>query len=148
EVYLDGGKVHYLPLDCTKIKSAAELIDVLTELRDYGGTRVVFLDEVHRLQHRAMDEQLLVPLRERDFVWVVASAHTANLEPMFLNRFVKLETELPTLEELVLWLADRCSVWGVRHEDEALIRLAERAGRLPGIALQAVDYASLDPEVG
>jgi DNA polymerase-3 subunit gamma/tau len=148
EVDVAGGRIHYLPIDCTKLEGTEHLIEVLTGLRDYYGVRVVFLDEIHRLQHRAMDEQLLKPIEEKAFVWIAASADVSKLETMFMNRFVKLGIEPPSVEELALWLADRCIEFGVPYEDKAVIRLAERSNRVPGIALQAVDLASLYPETG
>lgn len=148
EAYLAQGKVHYLPIDATKFTGVSDVIDLLTELRSYDGTRVVVLDEVHRLQHRAMDEQFLKPIEEKDFIWIASSASTENLELMFLNRFVKLATQLPTAEKLAFWLQDRCEAEAVNYEETALLRLAERAECVPGVALQAIDFASLDPGTG
>jgi DNA polymerase III gamma/tau subunit len=147
EVFLTKGKVHYLPIDATKITGVNDLRD-LTELRAYEGTRIVVIDEVHRLHQRGMDEQLLKPLEERDFIWIVSSATPGNLEPMFLKRFTKLTTQLPDKLELAAWLARRCEEEGIQYEDEALLGLAERAECVTGVALQAIDLASLDPDTG
>jgi len=148
EVHLRNGKAHYLPLDATKITSTKELIELLTELRSYDGTRLVTIDEVHRLQHRDMDEQLLKPLEERDFLWIVMSAYPDKLEPMFMKRFVKLGTQSPTESELAIYLQDRCEEAGINHEPAALLRLVDLSECVPGVALQAIDFASLDPETG
>jgi DNA polymerase III gamma/tau subunit len=141
--YLANSKVHYLPIDCTKIESGTELNRMLRELREYEGTRIVFLDEIHRLQRAAMDEKLLKPIEEKGFVWIACAADVSKLEPMFLNRFMKLKTELPGLEEMCHWLIDRCQEFRIPYEEEAIMELADRSNRVPGIALQALDYASL-----
>jgi hypothetical protein len=116
---------------------------MLNELRDYEGTRIVFLDEVARLQHRGLDEQLLKPVEQKEFIWIAAAKDVSKLEGMFLNRFVKLKTELPGLEAMCQWLIDRCQEFRLPYEELAILELAERSNRIPGIALQGLDYASL-----
>jgi replication-associated recombination protein RarA len=148
ETYLAESRFHYVPIDCTKVTGAKELIELLRELRDYDGTRVVYLDEIHRLQQRCLDEQLLKPVDELGFIWIASSAQTEALDEAFLNRFTKVKTELPSQEELALWLADRCIDFDIRNESEALIRLTTRSDRIAGIALQALEQASLDRQTG
>src|SRR5262249_3933563 len=101
--------------------------------------------QIHRLQHRGMDEQLLKPLEEKGFIWLGCAADVSKLEPMFRKRFVRFSTELPTQEELGDWLADRCEGFEVAYEPEAILRLVERSNCVPGIALQALELASLYP---
>lgn len=63
---------------------------------------------------------------------------------MFQNRFTfRLETQKPTVDEMVFWLAERCEEWGIRLEapESTLQRLAERSRCLPGMALQVVNKA-------
>lgn len=145
DVFVQERNVHYLPLDCAAI-TEVELRDKLTDLRDYSGFRIAFMDEAHRLVRRCMDEQLLKPVEERaNTMWIVASAHTAELEAMFKKRFVRLQTELPTIEELSIWLMDRCNEFGINEIDspDTIIRLAERSNQVPGDALQVLARAAI-----
>jgi Cdc6-like AAA superfamily ATPase len=145
ETILRDGRVHYLPIDCTSI-SASELRDKLVDLRDYEGIRVVYLDEVHRLQRNFLDEQLLKPVEERNFMWIVSSAAIDGLEQMFKNRFTRIRTSQPTEDQLALWLGARCVEWGISWDDSTtLLRLAERSRVLPGLALQALARAAVRP---
>jgi len=136
-------ELHYMPIDCTRIGST-ELRDVLDDFRDYGGLRIIYLDEVFRLKTRAMDEMLLKPLEELNYVWLASSVSVKDLDRMFLNRFpVKLRTQLPTLEELSDWLVARCQQWEIEWDDaETLIRLVERANYSPGKTLHVLAAVS------
>jgi Holliday junction resolvasome RuvABC ATP-dependent DNA helicase subunit len=136
-------EVHFLSIDCTKLPSPKEINDILWGQRGIDGTRIVFLDEIHRLQHRALDEQFMKPVEEKEWVWIAAAADVSKLEQMFLNRFVKLKTELPGKEEMCQWLIDRCQEFRIAYEARAIMELAKRPNRVPGIALQALDYVSL-----
>lgn len=145
EVQSQEQDVHYLPIDCAGI-TENELRDKLIDLRDYSGFRIVFLDEAHRLVRRSMDEQLLKPVEERsNTMWIVASAHTGELEAMFKKRFVRLQTQLPSIEEFSIWLTDRCQEFGIFNIDSpsTIIRLAERSNRNPGDALQVLARAAI-----
>lgn len=138
--------VHYMPIDCTRV-TQDRLNEVISGAYRYEGIRIVFLDEVHRLQRRNMDEQLLKPLEEADCTWIASSATTAGLERMFLNRFVKIRTHLPSLDDLALWLGARCKEWGIEWTDSADIeRLAERSAGIPGLALPVLARALLRPD--
>jgi hypothetical protein len=146
ESYLRDSRVHYVPIDCTSI-GVAELRSTLTELRDYDGIRVVYLDEVHRLQRNFLDEQLLKPVEERNFMWIVSSASIEGLEQMFKNRFIRIRTSEPTLDRLTCWLGDRCRELDLSwDEPSTLLRLAERSRFLPGLALQLLARAALKPD--
>jgi replication-associated recombination protein RarA len=126
ETDLRQGKVHYVPIDCTSI-SMPELQHRLIEWRDYAGIRVVYLDEVHRLQRNFLDEQLLKPVEERNFMWIVSSANITGLEQMLKNRFTRIKTTQSSLEQFALWLGQRCTEWQIRWDDShILLRLAER----------------------
>lgn len=136
---------HYVPVDCANV-SADELCNLMLRLRDYNGIRIVYLDEVHRL-HRPnspLEERLLKPLEETNFTWIASSAITTSLEKMFLKRFTIIETQLPTRERFVHWLADRCEEWGIAwDEPETLLLLADRAKLVPGDALKVLARASM-----
>ena len=149
----------YLPLDCTKLDEA-EIDRVVAKVRvNDGYLKIIYLDEIHRLVRRGMDEQLLKPLETHEAIWIASSAYVKKyerddgngdgrkqicLEKMFQNRFTfRLETQKPSVQELALWLAERCEEWGIQVEDPALTlsRLAERSSCLPGMALQVVNKA-------
>jgi hypothetical protein len=137
--------VHYLPIDCAGI-TEPELRKTLTDLWDYPGFRIVFLDEAHWLVRRSMDEQLLKPVEEREnTMWIVTSAITGKLETMFKKRFVRLRTQLPSIEEFSLWLTDRCCEFGIHDIDapSTIVRLAERSNQNPGDALQVLARAAI-----
>lgn len=149
----------YLPVDCTRLNEA-EIEKMIGKVRvDDGNLKIIYLDEVHRLVRRGLDEQLLKPLENCEAIWIASSAYVKRddrdegsedgrkqhpLEIMFQNRFTfRLETQKPTADEMVFWLAERCEEWGIRVElpESTLQRLAERSHCLPGMALQVVNKA-------
>lgn len=136
-------KFDYLPIDCTRI-TESRLRTELENLWDTDGIRIVYLDELFRLQRRGMDELLLKALEEHNFVWLASSATLEGIEQMFLNRFsAPVRTELPTVDELSEWLALRCQSWMIDWDDPmTLIRLAERCDRVPGKALHVLARAA------
>ena len=145
EVQSQERSIHYLPIDCAGI-TEAELREKLTDLRDYPGFRIVFMDEAHRLVRRCMDDQLLKPVEERaNTMWIVTSAITGEHDSMFKKRFVRLQTQLPSVEEFSLWLADRCREFGIDDIDDpsTIIRLAQRSNQIPGDALQVLARAAI-----
>lgn len=142
-------QVNVSVVDCTKIDSPSQLRERLTEigyLRD--GLQVCCFDEVHRLVSRGMDEMLLKEVEEKNFLWIFSTAKPEQLEDMFLNRLIKLETEPPTPAEMEKWLCDRCDEWGINWEPQAIVRLVEKSNRIVGTALHALALASLHPEEG
>jgi DNA polymerase III gamma/tau subunit len=142
---------HFVIVDCTRIYTPNELRAEVDSLRDYegeGNIVVVYLDEVHRLVRRSMDEILLKTVEQMPFLWVLPTAKPSELEDMLKNRLLKFSTELPSQAELVGWLCDRCNEWGIQWESEAVVRVAERSNCVVGTALHALALASLDPEEG
>jgi len=139
--------LHYVPIDCPRT-TEKELRSTLDDLRDTSGVRIVYLDEVHRLVHRNMDEMLLKIMEERNFVWIASSASTTGLERMFLNRFpIKRRTNLPGTEELAIFITHRCRAWQIDwDEPSTLTRLAERSHHTPGLALQVLVAAAAEPD--
>jgi hypothetical protein len=129
---------HCLPIDCTAI-TESELRERLADLRDFSGVRAVYLDEIHRLARRGMNEQLLKKTEERDFIWLASAISVKGLEEAFLNRFsTKIKTEAPSVEELAAWLEDRCRSLKLDWDDShTMIRLAQRSNGMPGLALHA-----------
>lgn len=144
-------RYHYHPIDCTRL-TEADLESRLAKLRCCNeDLRVIYLDEVHRLSRRFMDERLLKPLEDFPAIWIASSANVRRdveggptLDPMFLKRFsYRITTELPTLYDLVTWLAERCVEWNiyVEAQERTLARLAERCHQVPGMALQVLNKA-------
>lgn len=144
-------RYHFHPVDCTRL-SESDLEAKLAKLRICNeDLRIIYLDEAHRLSRRFMDEKLLKPLEDFPAIWIASSANIKNrdaedqkLDKMFQNRFsFRIATQLPSLGELVLWLAMRCQEWGILVEFPAttLPRLAERCHQIPGMALQVLNKA-------
>lgn len=144
-------RYQYHPVDCTRL-SEAGLEAKLTKIRVCNeDLRIIYLDEVHRLSRRFMDERLLKPLEDSPAIWIASSANVKSngddrhgLEKMFQNRFtLQITTELPDLDQLVIWLAERCYEWGIRVElpEVTLPRLAERCHQVPGMAPQVLNKA-------
>lgn len=149
----------YLPVDCTRLNEA-EIDRVIEKVRvDDGNLKIIYLDEVHRLVRRGLDEQLLKPLETCEAIWIASSAYVKkedrddgnedgrkqdSLEKMFQNRFTfRIETQRPTVDEMSLWLAERSEEWSIKVEDaeSTLQRLTERSCCVPGMALQVLNKA-------
>lgn len=144
-------KIQFIPIDCTKIYTPTELRTRLNDLGEYEAKQdlvVVYLDEVHRLVPRSMDEILLKAVEEVPFVWILSTAKPAALEDMLKNRVIKLETELPNSQELATWLCDRCDDWGIPWAPEAILRVVEKSNCVPGKALHALALAATDLDEG
>jgi hypothetical protein len=142
-------QVNFAVVDCTKIYTPEQLRLHLIGVNDWtDGLRVFYFDEVHRLVQRHMDEMLLKEVEEKNFLWIFSTAKPQQLEDMFLNRLLKLKTELPQVEEMEHWLIDRCEEWGITWEPEAILRVVEKSNRVVGTALHALALAAIDPEVG
>jgi len=132
-------------------ESGVELMRAIQPVRDLDYRRdlvVVYLDEVHRLVSRHMDEILLKVIEDEPAIWILSTAKPGDLEDMLLNRLLKLETELPAAPEMEEWLCDRCEEWGIKCTPEAIVRVVERSNRVVGTALHALALAATDPEEG
>ncbi len=138
-------------IDCTKIDSRPQLEAKLAPLRDADTTHEVhvpYFDEVHRLVKHRLDECLLKEVEQRKSMWIFSTAKPSELEDMFVNRSIMIETQLPTAEEMANWLVDRCEEDGIRWEPLAIQRVVELSNRVVGLALKPLVIASLEPEVG
>lgn len=136
--------VHVHHIDCTTVLTPHELRAQLDDLQDaisYQGLQVVYLDEVHRLAKRGMDELLLKRVEDQPYLWILSTAKPDDLEDMLLNRVVTIRTELPEKEELDRWLVDRCIEASLDWEAEAIMMISEKSNSVPGIALQALALA-------
>jgi len=141
--------IHFIVVDCTKIQSPVELRNSLYQVQSWEeGLRIVYFDECHRLVSRGMDEMLLKDVEEKNCLWIFSTAKPNGLEDMFVNRLLKISSELPTSEELENWLVDRCDEWGIKWETEAILRVVEKSNRVAGTALHYLALAALDPEEG
>lgn len=88
---LDGINPRFVPVDYTGIVERQDLRDVIDPLGKSLTNRevvVVFLDEVHRLVKRRIDEVLLRSVERMPFTWILVTAEPQELEQMFKNRFV------------------------------------------------------------
>jgi hypothetical protein len=141
--------IHFYLVDCTKILSPSDLVKKLDQFKLWPDDYViVYFDEVHRLVKRGMDEILLKEVEERRALWFFSTAKPGELEDMFLHRLIKLDTHLPTVEEMENLLVCLCEEAKIRWEPEAIVRLIEKSNRIVGIALQALSMASVYPEEG
>lgn len=139
---------HFCPVDCSHVTESS-LKEVVFDLRSYSGTIVVYLDEVHRLKRSKMEHLLLKPLEEMDVVWIASSAHTDELDEMFIRRFSSLvTTEYPSTEELVLFLTARCQEWnlnigGSATPADTLLLLAQKSQRNVSACMKVLARAAL-----
>jgi|GEM_PF-1610754 len=140
--------VHLQVIDALMIEGPSELREKVRELREFDGIRVVYVDEVHRLVRREMDEILLKAIEQKGFIWIFSTARPEGLEDMFLNRLIKVSTELPEAGDMEEWLADRCDEWGIKWEADAILRVVEKSNRVVGTALHALALAAIEPKTG
>jgi DNA polymerase III delta prime subunit len=140
--------IHVSIVDCTRINTIAELEAKLVSLKEYPGLRISYFDEVHRLKSRSMDQMLLNAVQDKNDLWLFSTAKPELLEQMFLNRLIKLSTQLPEAKEFEPWLVDRCDERGINWEPEAIVRVGEKSKLIVGTALHALALASLDPATG
>lgn len=146
-------RFHYIPVDCSRLKEA-DVDGLCMKLRvDDGNLKIVYLDEVHRLVRRNMDEMLLKPLEDYHAIWIASSAvvkkdgagDSHKLDKMFQNRFsYRIQTQRPTKAKMVDWLLSRCEQFSIKLDDDAestISSLAERSNRVPGMALHVLNKA-------
>jgi len=136
-----------ITIDCTRA-SADEVRDAMIHTREHSGIRIVYLDELHALISRGLDEMLLKPMEEKDLLWIASTNDLKGAGGAFLNRFAaKIGSERPVPGDMVAWLVQRCQAWGISFDGESLDRLVQRSRAVPGLALQVVAVASLnDPK--
>ena len=132
-----------------------ELDELVDEMRYMDDTlKIVYLDEVHRLHRRNLDERLLKPLEDLKVIWFASSAYIEKdspndqrkLDRMFQNRFsFRMDLQKPTVEALSRWLAFRCRESQLKVEEpckENLQRIARNSNCVPGLALQVLNFAN------
>jgi replication-associated recombination protein RarA len=133
-----------ITIDCTRAASD-DVRDAMIYTREQSGIRIVYLDELHSLTSRGLEDMLLKPIEERGLLWIASTKDLKGVEEAFLNRFaMKIRTEAPTATEMVVWLSQRCKDWGISCESKALDRLVQRSKAAPGLALQVVAVARMN----
>lgn len=142
----------YLPVECPRL-TVGDLDELIAKVRyDDGNLKIIYLDEVHRLGRNFNDEKFLGVLEDSSAIWIASSANLQRdpgdkpsaLDKMFCNRFsFRINTEKPSIEELMIWLADRCEEFGLAVEapEETLRELSLRSMRVPGLALHVLNRA-------
>lgn len=136
--------IHFYPVNCGEV-TEAKLREILSELREYEGHSLVYLDEVHRLIRRKMEHMLLVPLQELKTMWIASTAMPDDLDRMFQRRFAaKIATTLPEVAELTEFLRQRCEQWNVSvdHDPGTLDLLARRSRRITSDAVGQIAVAA------
>lgn len=137
----------YVYIDCTTI-TTGDLDDHLRRVNsDRNLLQIVYLDEIHRLARRQMDERLLTPLDRQDVIWIGSSVRLNELDEMLLNRFRIVDLQKPSASKLGRFLAEVCHEFGVKVEspDTTLIALAELSHQVTGTALQVLNFAYQSP---
>lgn len=137
----------YVYIDCTTI-TTSELDESIKRIdSDRNLVQIVYLDEIHRLARRQMDERLLTPTDRQDVIWIGSSVRLNELDEMLLNRFRIVDLQKPSASKLGRFLAEVCHEFGVRVEspDSTLIALAELSHQVTGTALQVLNYAYHSP---
>ena len=133
----------YIYVDCTRI-TTGELEDLVNRI-DWEArmVQIIFLDEVHRLAERQLDERLLTPTDRQNVIWMAASVRLKGLDEMLLNRFRIVYMQKPTTKELITFLAQICANFQIPCErpTTTLRLLAERSNQITGTALQVLNMA-------
>lgn len=133
----------FMPIDGNSVTQTA--LEAAIREMNYGRHWVIQIDEIQGLVRRHLDHTLLKAVEMYpDLTWIVSTATTKNLEPMFRNRFTEVLTELPTIHELATFIGQRCQAVGLSwDDDDTPIWLAERCKRIPGLALKCLAKAKM-----
>ncbi len=137
----------FVPIDGNRITAD----DLDKEVREAAGRCqyrwIYYIDEIQGLVRRHLDHALFKAVEQYKHVtWIVSTATTQGLDQMFRNRFTEVTTELPTVDELAVFLARRCRHQAVNlrwDSAQTLLRLAERCKRVPGLALKCLAQAKM-----
>jgi DNA polymerase III gamma/tau subunit len=142
--YSDGRpRVDVKQIDCGLV-SLGEFKEIIDSIPfEANDLLVVLCDEAHRLAAKQADELLLKVTEERDCMFILATVAPEKLDRMVKARFTHFRTQLPTPLELAQFLLDRCKEWDLSIDHHALDSLIDRSKCMPGIALHALDQASV-----
>ena len=140
-----GREVNFLPVDCMQLTGAEHLRELVNQMVDYNGIKVVLLDEMLRLAKRGMDEILLGPLSKLNYMWIATSIESDQIDQAVYERFPsKFTTALPSDEELAKLLMRLCHRWKIGYDAvETLILLSQVSNRVTGIALHALTEVNI-----
>ena len=137
--------INHIPIDCTKLTSAAQLKDYLALVSDKTiasqGTTIVFMDECHRLARWNMDHMILKAIEQSQAFFILASAEAGQLEQMLINRCVVLSTETAEPDEFENWIISISNQYDIQCEAKAVIALGKKAEYKPGLALNCLTKA-------
>jgi hypothetical protein len=147
EVYRWGGDerdLQFVPIDGNNA-TASDIDRALAWSAGQEGRWLYYIDEIQGLVRRNLDEALYKAVEQRRHItWIITTATTKGLDKMLWNRFTEVSTELPSVQELALYLARRCRHYGITwDEDETILRLAVRSGQIVGKALKVLAMAKM-----
>ena len=118
-----------LEVDCTHARRP-QIIRLCKEFR-LDANAAIFLDELHRLHEHHSQEPLLKFLEDFPGILIAAVMADRYLEliPPLRERFETVCLEPPAAEEVVAFLAEKCSgEWQIRADDDVLRSMVESSG--------------------
>lgn len=143
---LDRGLL-YASFDGNRITREDLSRKILEAQQEWNYRHLFYIDEIQGLVRRGLDHDLLNPLEAiRNITWIVSTATTKGLEPMFRNRLHQVRTELPSARELARFLCRKCLQPGseLKWEDDGVFYLlAKRSHRVVGTAIKCLRSAQV-----
>ncbi|MGB4391842.1 MAG: Holliday junction branch migration DNA helicase RuvB [Bacillota bacterium] len=146
------------------IERSGDLVAILTNLEDRD---VLFIDEIHRLNHQA-EEALYPAMEDFTFDWIAGKGPAARTYRLKLPRFtlvaattrsglltsplrdrfgISFRLDYYTVEELFLVVKRSAKILGIEIADEGAMEIARRARGTPRIANRLLrrvrDYAQV-----
>lgn len=118
-----------LEVDCTHARRP-QIIRLCREFR-LDANAAIFLDELHRLHENHSQEPLLKFLEDFPGILIAAVMTDRHREliPPLRERFETVCIEPPAAEEVVAFLAEKCSdEWRIRAEDHVLRTMVQASG--------------------
>lgn len=136
----------FFHINCGETSTDSLLREKLEDVRCFaeGRDTFVFLDEIQFLVKSGLTKLLLKPLTDLQGVsWYGCGASLSQMDPMFLRRFgTRLQMPLPTVEELVQYLEQRCLDWEIGHTPQVLEFLAIRSQQVVGECMSVLARAA------
>ena len=118
-----------LEVDCTHARRP-QIIRLCKEFR-LDANAAIFLDELHRLHEHHSQEPLLKFLEDFPGILVAAVMADRYLEliPPLRERFEMVYLDPPTAEEVVAFLAEKCSgEWRIQADEDVLRAMVQSLG--------------------
>jgi len=136
--------INFVPLNCGD-DIRARVRQLTMDIRDCPGLFLVYLDEVHKVEKKDVEDLLLKPLEELEAVFIASSAKLEGLDPMFLRRFsLKAETSPPSEEQLAFFIKARCQDWSISIDrPESISALAERSDGNPNRSIRVLAHVAM-----